>query len=248
MTTKLHERSRTSGASSSEVYVGLIDGFSLTHGTTALKLPYGTQRLVAYLALQERALRRSYVAGVLWLDTSEAKASACLRSALWRLHETSQDLVVAEDGCLRLSTIVGVDLRDAMRVAADLLHGHPAEKSDRLLLWLFGRDVLPDWYDDWAIVARERFRQLRLHALEVLCRHLTAAGEFPRAVEAGLAAVACEPLRESAHLVLIQAHLAEGNAAEGLRQFRLYERLLAAELGIEPSPRIRSVLPSVRHR
>jgi DNA-binding SARP family transcriptional activator len=49
--------------------------------------------------------------------------------------------------------------------------------------------------------------------------------------------------------VLIQAHLAEGNVAEAARQFRLYERLVTTELGVEPSPRIRALLPPfVRNR
>src|SRR6266700_2866149 len=30
-------------------------------------------------------------------------------------------------------------------------------------------DLLPDWYDDWLLLEQERFRQLRMHALEALC-------------------------------------------------------------------------------
>ena len=30
-------------------------------------------------------------------------------------------------------------------------------------------DLLPDWYDDWLAYERERFRQLRIDALESLC-------------------------------------------------------------------------------
>jgi DNA-binding SARP family transcriptional activator len=104
------------------------------------------------------------------------------------------------------------------------------------------RDLLPDWYDDWVVLERERFRQLRLHALEALCRRLTEAGRFGAAVQAGLAAVAGEPLRESAHRILIQAHLAEGNPGEAVRQYHLYRRLLAGELAIEPSATIRGMV------
>jgi DNA-binding SARP family transcriptional activator len=47
--------------------------------------------------------------------------------------------------------------------------------------------------------------------------------------------VAAEPLRESAHRALIRIHLAEGNPAEAIRQYRLYRRLAFDGLGITPS-------------
>jgi DNA-binding SARP family transcriptional activator len=61
-------------------------------------------------------------------------------------------------------------------------------------------------------------------------------------VQAGLAAVSGEPLRESAHRTLIHAHLAEGNPGEAVRQYHLYRRLLADELAIEPSAAIRALV------
>ena len=48
-------------------------------------------------------------------------------------------------------------------------------------------EILPDWYDDWLLLERERIRQLRLHALEAIrCTRLTAAGRFGEAIEAAL--------------------------------------------------------------
>jgi DNA-binding SARP family transcriptional activator len=61
-------------------------------------------------------------------------------------------------------------------------------------------------------------------------------------VQAGLAAVAGEPLRESAHRSLIQVHLAAGNPGEAVRQYRVYRRLLADELALEPSAAIRGMV------
>jgi DNA-binding SARP family transcriptional activator len=87
-------------------------------------------------------------------------------------------------------------------------------------------------------VERERYRHLRLHALERLCERLTDAGRFERAVEVGQLAVAGDALRETAHRVLIRAHVAEGNRGAALRQYRTYVRLLREELDAEPSPSI----------
>jgi DNA-binding SARP family transcriptional activator len=225
----------------------LIDGFAIKSGEHSVQLPWGTQRVLAYLALHERPLQRMHVAGTLWLDTNEDKAAACLRSALWRIHRAGLDLVESSDGYLRVAPEVAVDMRAATAAASDLSEGGHSY-SYSTLIGLFSRELLPDWYEDWAILARERFRQLRLHALERLCERLTASEDFGRAIQAGLAAVAGEPLRESAHATLIKAHLAECNLVEAIRQYRLFERLVTIELGASPSYRIRSLLPQVLDR
>ena len=100
-------------------------------------------------------------------------------------------------------------------------------------------ELLPDWYDDWVMIERERLRQLRLHALEIVCRRLAAMRLFGPAVDAGLAAVLDEPLRESAQRALIEAHLAEGNRSEAIRQYNSYRERLYTELRLEPSPGLR---------
>lgn len=91
-------------------------------------------------------------------------------------------------------------------------------------------------------MAQESHRQQRLHALERLSTLLRRAGRFPAALQAALAAVACEPLRESAHRRVVEVHLAEGNASEALRHYDAYRRLLAHDLGLAPSPAIRNLV------
>ena len=113
---------------------------------------------------------------------------------------------------------------------------------------LIAGDLLPGWYEDWVVTEREHFRQLRLHALEQLCEQLTDDGRFGQAVEAGLAAVSGEPLRESAHRVLIRAYLQEGNRAEAIRQYSACRDVLRRELGIDPSPPTQALLSSTASR
>jgi SARP family transcriptional regulator, regulator of embCAB operon len=103
-------------------------------------------------------------------------------------------------------------------------------------------ELLPDWYDDWVVAAGESWRQLRLHAMEALAGHLAAARRYGEAAAAAVAAVAAEPLRESAHTALITVHLAEGNRSEAVRQYHRYAQLLRAELGVEPTPAMRRLL------
>ena len=95
--------------------------------------------------------------------------------------------------------------------------------------------MLPDWCDHWVIVVQEEFHQLRLHALESICTRLIEVGRVGEAVDVGMCATRAEPLRESAHRVLIEAHLAAGNRWEARRQFERCRALLLQELDLEPS-------------
>jgi DNA-binding SARP family transcriptional activator len=176
-----------------------------------------------------------YVAGSLWLDASEAGANASLRTALWRLRRPHCPLVDATPTHVALSRVVHVDVREAKAAAESVIEGDASLTNERTSALSRAGEILPDWYEDWVLIEREHFRQLRLHALETLCADLTADGRFVDAIAAGLAAVEGEPLRESAHRAVIKAHISEGNPGEALRQYRYFHRLLSDRLGLQPS-------------
>lgn len=225
--------------------VGLLRGFELEHDGEPVELPLASQRVVAFLALQQRPVQRTFVAGSLFLDSSDERANARLRTALWRIGRPAGAVVVASTTHLALADGTDVDLRTASDRARRVVGGSStiaAEDVDDLTL---SGDLLPDWYDDWVLLERERFRQLRMHALESLCCRLAAERRFAEAADAGLAAIEVEPLRESAHRALIQAYLLEGNACDALRQYRLFCNLLRRELDLQPSSQIRDLIRSL---
>lgn len=227
--------------------LSLLEGFSLTQSGRPLQLPMGTQRLICFVALHDGPLQRIFVAGSLWPDTTERHAAANLRSALWRLSQPGPTpVLIATAKTLALAQTVWVDAREASE-AARILQARKSTDATRLPPFTrFTKDLLLDWYEDWVIIERERFRQVRLHALENLSTIHRRAGRFAQAIDAALAAVSGEPLRESAHRVLIEAHLAEGNKSEAFRQYDLYCRLLRAEVGVPPSTALESMVHCVR--
>ena len=224
----------------------LLGGFELRLDDEVVPVTSGSQRLLGFLALHDRLLPRTYVAGTLWPEVQTRRANANLRAGLWRLPAPCRTVIDLSAQHLQLAPSVTVDFRAAAARAQRLLdHAEGCTERDlgsaaRLDL---SNDLLPTWYDDdWVLVERERFHQLRLHALEALCERLAAAGRYGEAVDAGLAAVAAEPLRESAHRALIKAHLAEGNQGEAGRQYNLCRHLLREELGVEPSAKLRDLV------
>jgi DNA-binding SARP family transcriptional activator len=232
--------------SGTAIRIGLLGTFDLRVAGEPVSLPMNGQRLLAFLALQGRPLTRSFVAGSLWIDSTEDHAAGSLRSALWRLNRDGR-LVDASAERLALVPSVEVDVAEAVAQAHRLLDPEcddlPSLREVRL-----HDDLLPDWYDDWLALERERFRQLRVHALERLCDLLIATRRFGEAIETGLAVACAEPLRESAHRILIRAHLAEGNRAEAIAHYRRFRTLLRNELGLEPSPEMSALLAAVTNR
>jgi DNA-binding SARP family transcriptional activator len=168
------------------------------------------------------------------MDVRDERARGNLRTAIWNVRRVNPRLLHADSDQLRLGDDVDVDLRRTIRLAQQLLHKcSPVITEDTI--GALDADLLPDWNDEWVLVDRERLRQLRLHALEELCRHLLTLGRHADAVDTAIAVVAADPLRESAHRVLIEAHLAEHNVNEAAVQFDRYRELVGSNLGIEPS-------------
>jgi DNA-binding SARP family transcriptional activator len=227
------------------VRLTLLGGFSLYLGRETVPLSQSPQRLVALLALHGSPLPRGYVAGLLWGDSTEARASGCLRSALWKLRVADLGVVGTYGDSLALAPAVDVDIRHVSDLARAVVAGSFGEETFALLEPRFSSELLPGWHDEWVLGERERHRQLSLHALESLCEHLTSTGRYGAAVLAGLTAVDREPLRESAHRALMKVHLAEGNAAEAIRRYQQYEAIAARDLGVEPSPMMRSLLSEI---
>lgn len=229
------------------VRLNLLSGFQLVINGEGVDVPRSSQRVLAFLGLHARPQLRSQVARSLWHEISDERAIANLRAALWKLHATRERVVAARTDRLCLCQGVGVDVADVVDRARELLDmapgtrvGQPAAPAD--LLELFSSDVLPDWDDDWVVFERERVRQLRIHAIEALSVRLCRQRRHAEAVEAGLTAVAADPLRESAQRVLIEAHLAEGNTADARRQYDAFCTLLWRDLRVRPSPALAALM------
>ena len=229
---------------STQVRLSVLGGFSLRAADRTVHLPRTAQRLLAFVALQRRPVPRDHVAFTLWPDGSEAHAHGSLRTALFELRRPGHDLLRVAEGDASLAPEVVVDLEEMLSLvdvicANDGGGALPAVERD-----LLEADLLPGWYDDWIITQQERHRELRIHALERLCRAQLDTGRFAEAVSTGSAAVRADPTRDSSTSLTIAAHLAAGNDAQAVVVYRRLEDRLR-ELGLVPSPRTTALIASV---
>jgi DNA-binding SARP family transcriptional activator len=223
--------------------LALLGTFQFRVRGVPVELPRAAERLVAYLALQESPVSRTRVATALWPEATEQRSLGCLRSALWRVRLASRTVVAPDDTRLGLAPGATVDVADLDRQTHRLLDGSVTELAG-VEEDLFGPELLPGWDEDWITFERERLRQLSLRGLEALSRRHLEAGRVLEAVEAAWRAITLEPLRETAHGALIDAHLAEGNVREAVDSLKSLAQVLGREIGISPSPALVSRVAS----
>ncbi|WP_299444731.1 BTAD domain-containing putative transcriptional regulator [uncultured Phycicoccus sp.] len=202
-------------------------------------LPAAARRAIAYLAVKGPVAQRSLMSMELWPTVLDERARANLRRAIWQtppgwLTATSWEVTLEAD----------VDLAEARQVADLALDCRPLDASQ---IDLLTRDLLPGWYEEWLEDERDTFHLARLQGLEAVCRTATGLRQFGLATRAGLAAVTAEPLRQSAVLALVRAHLEEGNSYEALRRVEHYRDLLRTELGVDPAPEVVGLVADVAH-
>ena len=256
---------------STPVEIDVLGEFALRVRDRPVVVRRAQQRLLAFLAVSRRPVSRWTLGQRLFEAVDDQRSASALRSNLWRLpRPAGLPLVTTTSTHVALSGSVVVDLWHREGVAKQLRRVRPGtgtpspgqpEPADRDELAseaedhsgaephaMWTEDLLPEWTEDWLMVERESYRQMRLHTLESLSERLRQMGQYAPALMAALSAVHADPLRESAHRQVIAVHLDEGNSAEALRQFHVYRRLLARELGLPPSPAIRELVASLLGR
>jgi pimeloyl-ACP methyl ester carboxylesterase/DNA-binding SARP family transcriptional activator len=98
------------------------------------------------------------------------------------------------------------------------------------------RQFLPGEEGLWIESKRSELVVVLRRALECTSAAALCLGDPAEASAAGIEAVALEPYREEGYLRLILAQAAAGNRAEALHTYGRCRRLLADELGVDPSP------------
>jgi DNA-binding SARP family transcriptional activator len=239
--------------------VTVLGSFSVT-SADGDPVPLGgdARRVVAYLAVHHRPQHPAALAADLWPGVAPASARGMLDEAVGALVDAGllggegtddTDVTVTDTDAapaLALDPSVSVDLDEAMALVRTLTDT-PGRGTAALLARaaLLRADLLPGWSAPWLAVERERFRQIRLNALEELSAALSVVGQHAEAVELAEEAVRTAPSRESARRALIEAHLVQGEIAEAVAQYDEYQELLRSSVGAPSAFGLEGLLPPV---
>ncbi|HLV80684.1 MAG TPA: tetratricopeptide repeat protein [Chthonomonadaceae bacterium] len=211
-----------------------------------------TASLIAYLAYYlHRQHPREELIDRFWPDVAPEAGRTSLRTALASLRRqleppgvSAGGVLIAERAFVRLNPqAVRTDVnqfQQALQTAARLT---PEEQSEPLTaaVELYTGELLPGFYDEWALSERRRLAEAYLGALRQLTKLLAQAKELQRALEMARRAVSADPLREESHRSLMRLYIALGRPAAALQQYEEMEWLLQEKLGMAPSAATRAL-------
>jgi DNA-binding SARP family transcriptional activator len=182
--------------------------------------------------------------GTDWPDSWQLSLRALiskLRGTLARVGLTNAITSTDATYALHLPASVWLDLDGA----AEAIHLAESAQADGDLKAASGwaltsraissRPLLPGEEADWLDGLRRRLADIRLRSLECLAEIWIEHGDHALAARDAAEAIAIDPFRESAHRLLIRAHLAAGDRGAAAEALVACQRILREELGVAPS-------------
>lgn len=236
---------------SDRVEVWLLGRFVVRRG--AAEIPareFGGRRvrtLLRVLAVRRGGLvPRDALADALWADDLPADPDGNLEVLVHRARRALGDASLIQTGAGGYALTGGdrclVDAEEVRRLA---LAGRAATARaewaaavasfGRALEWWRGEPLPEDAYAEWSRPFRDELQRLHLEALEGHAAAALRIGDLAAAVVSAEIAVAREPLRDAATLLLMKALYLSGDRAGALRAFEELRERLADELGATPS-------------
>jgi DNA-binding SARP family transcriptional activator len=195
------------------------------------------QSLLAYLALTAgTAHRREQLAGLFWPDSTEANARSNLRHALWRLRQAlaaGGECLLADDLTIAFDSTAEFWLDTA--VLDKKLPEQPSLDDLLAAVSAYEGELLPGFYDEWAILERERLEAVHDQKMALLLERLIQARRWSDVLEWGERWIALGHVPESAYRALMLAHAGLGDLSSVGAVYKRCVETLQQELDVEPS-------------
>ena len=237
------------------LHIKLLGTFLITSDRipmTSIDMPR-LQSLLAYLVQHQGVPQsRTWLASLLWPDSTEEQAHTNLRNLLYKLRQAlpESDRYLSVDRHTILWQSDGSWTLDVLDFEQAVARAEQAEQEDnhaalRLALEqaveLYRGDLLPDCYDEWILPERDRLSQLFLDVLEWLLCLREQEGDYQGAIRIAQRLQREDPLQEATYRHLMRLYAASGNRAAAVRTYQRCVAVLERELAVEPGPATRQV-------
>jgi DNA-binding SARP family transcriptional activator len=229
--------------------VFLLGQFDVIRDGKHLTIPTrNAQSLFAYLILNAgTAYRRELLAGMLWPDSTEETARSNLRHELWRLRKA-----IDTNG---QSYILGDDMTLSFNPQADyvldvrILEGIPLESStDQLIraLEAYCAELLPGFYHDWVLLARQRMVAIFDAKLSRLLELLLAEQRWQEVLDWAQRWISFGQQPEAAYRAMMLAYANLGDLWKAVTTYENFSKAMQSEMGIQPSKQTREIYQRIK--
>ncbi len=209
------------------------------------------QSLLAYLLLNPGvAHRRERLAGLLWPDATDANSRGYLRKALWHLRKAIPPGASAGGNYWQVDDIaIAFDANNEYWLDTRVLEQRPDGSgldAHMQRVAVYRGELLPGFYDEWAVLERERLRAIFEQQMGQLLEGLIGAQTWPAVLEWGERWIALGGAPEPAYRALMMARGQQGDLAGVAAVYQRCVEALARELGVEPSAQTHAVYAQLR--
>ncbi|NIS80645.1 MAG: tetratricopeptide repeat protein [Anaerolineales bacterium] len=222
--------------------IRLLGKFEVRRDGEIIEVPSrSSQSLLAYLVLNTGSRqRREKLAGLLWPDTEETKARRHLRQALWRLRKQ-----IGHEYFLADRITLGFNPDSEYSLDVDVLKDDAPWSCAQIDLVAnitdYAGELLPGFYDGWAISERERLNVVFDLKMQLLLNRLMGDQRWEQALQCGECWISRGHIPEPAFRALMIAHHGLGDSSRVSEIFQRCTDALGIELGVEPSQETRTL-------
>ncbi len=227
-------------------------GFLLDRGGVALP-PIASRAgrsLFAYLVMHRgRPQQRDLLAGSFFPDLPEGRARRRLSHTLWQIQdvvsEGSVSPLAATPDTLAFDTSVPywLDVEEfdsffdsSQAARSDTPLERPLDGAGlRSCVELYRGDFLAGFFDDWAVVDQDHYRQRYMTALSRLVDVTKGNGAYEEALSYARRLTHYDPLSEGAHREVMRLCFLLGRTGDAVEQFERCRSVLREDLDVEPA-------------
>jgi len=213
-----------------------------------------TEGLIAYLAVGTlRRQSRPRLAGLLWSESSEARALQSLRQARLILNrdlaphglsliEFGRREIRLDDTALKVDAVEFSKLReagdpDSLTQAVECYRGE----------FLAGIELGSEAFEEWLQPTRAWYREQLEAVLERLLVLQEQAGAYEACIRTAKRILAVDPLREDMHRWLMRAFAAAGQRTSALAAYDACRAILQEDLGVRPEAETEALHTAILH-
>jgi len=229
--------------------VKLLGSFEVKFKKKVIAIPSRpAQSLFAYLILNAgTSHRREKLAGLLWPDSLEETARDNLRHALWRIRKALPSQSKVE---YLLTDDLSISFNAFSEYSLDVATLDKVEENaptDELIAVLsaYQGELLPGFYDEWVLLAREHLSSVFEHHMSRLMSMLQEENRWLDILDWGERWIKLGQKPEPAYRALMTAHAVKGDMSKVAATFERCVKSLK-EFGIEPSEQTKELYKNLK--